>query len=180
MESLAGVEPQSILLHGPTKRYVDHYHWHQPDYGIVASYTAKAKDVEDHFGLFRGVDQIEAFAQATVASCCPFLECRKHKLSAAELKERFIPTFISVGRVLFHNYITEGETFIIIGKITFYKFRQMVCDGRIYKVPAMLDLDEYFRNFTTEQIGNYELNPEFKIVAELWDITGRAIKKEAF
>ncbi|MEJ7694228.1 hypothetical protein [Daejeonella sp.] len=180
METLIGVLPQDILLHGPTKLYVDKYHWHQPDHGIVASYTAKARDVQDHFGLFRGVDQIEAFAQATVGSCCPFLECRKHKFGPEELRNRFIPAFISVGRVLFHNYIAEGETFMSIGKIIFYKFRQMVCEGRIYKVPAALDLDSYFSEFTREQMENYDLSKDFTLVAELWDITGRAIKKEAF
>ena len=41
-----------MLLHGPSKRYLNEYHWHEPKVGIVASYTPDAKDVLDHFGIF--------------------------------------------------------------------------------------------------------------------------------
>src|SRR5215469_5020983 len=71
--TLVDTIPSKILLHGPTKRLVDKYHWHLPDKGIVASYTPKERDVEDHFGVFRGVDQVEAFAQATIVSCATYL-----------------------------------------------------------------------------------------------------------
>jgi len=56
----------------------------------------------------------------------------------------------------------------------------MVCDGRIYKVPKDLDLDAYFSDFTDERLLNYDISKDFKLVAELFDITGRAIKKEIF
>src|SRR4051812_8252668 len=133
--SLVGTNPSQLLLHGPSKLLVNEYHWHLPDKGIVASYSPTEKDVEDHFGVFRGVDQVEAFAQASVVSCATFLECRKLKCTPDELKEKFIPAFISIGNVNFHNYLEVGDTFISIGHITFYKWRQMVCSGRIYKVP---------------------------------------------
>lgn len=177
---LLGVNPANLLLHGPTKRLLDAYHWHSPKVGIVASYTPKAADVHDHFGVFRGVDQIEAFAQATIVSCGTFLECRKQNCSPIELKDRFVPAFISVGAVNFHHYLAEGETFVSLGRITFYKFRQMVADGRIYKVPPGLELNDYFRDFSESRLANYELDDRFKLVAELSDITGRALKKETF
>jgi len=91
-----------------------------------------------------------------------------------------VPAFISVGMVNFHNYLAEGETFISIGKIKFYKFRQMVSDGRIYKVPTGLDLTKYFSDFNKSRLENYELGNDFNLVAELFDITGRALKKETF
>ena len=180
MENLIGVEPGQMLLHGPSKLFLDDFHWHDPNVGIVASYTPKARDVHDHFGVFRGVDQIEAFAQATIVSCGTFLECKKLNCTPLELKERFVPAFISVGAVNFHNYLAEGETFISIGKIKFYKFRQMVSDGRIYKVPKDLDLTKYFSDFNASGLENYELRDDFSLVAELFDITGRALKKETF
>lgn len=180
MENLIGISPDQLLLHGPTKRLLDAYHWHQPDFGIVASYTPKERDVIDHFGLFRGVDQVEAFAQATIVSCATFKECKKQKCSPLELKDKFIPAFISIGNVNFHHYLEEGETFISIGIIKFYKFRQMVCDGRIYKTPKGLDLDSYFSDFHQDEVLGYQLNEDFKLVAELNDITGRALKREAF
>lgn len=178
MESLLGIEPQEMLLHGPSKILLDAYHWHAPEVGIVGSYTPKPRDVLDHFGIFRGVDQIEAFAQATIVSCGAFLECKKQNCTPLLLKSKFIPTFISTGQVNFHNYIEEGETFISIGKIKFYKFRQMVTDGRIYKVPKGLDLDTYFKNFDETKLVTYDLREDFVLVAELFDITGRALKKE--
>ena len=179
MESnLVGVSPKNILLHGPSKLYVDNYHWHDPKIGIVASYTPNAFDVKDHFGVFRGVDMIESFAQATGGSCGTFLERIKRRDDATVNNNDYIPTFISVGNVNFHSYILEGETLISIGKIMFYKFRQIVVDGRIYKAPKDLDLDNYFKNFNKEKLTNYELDDSFTLVAELFGITGRAIKRK--
>ncbi|WP_428331042.1 hypothetical protein [Mucilaginibacter sp.] len=178
--NLVGVSPDQLLLHGPTKLLLDTFHWHSPKKGIVASYSPKERDVKDHFGIFRGVDQIEAFAQATIVSCATFLECRKLNCTPDELKDKFIPAFISVGNVSFHNYLEVGDTFISIGNITFYKWRQMVCDGRIYKVPKGLDLDEYFKDFTEERLLKYDISKDFVQVAQLTDITGRAILIELF
>ena len=178
--TLLSVKPNQMLLHGPTKTLLDAYHWHSPNKGIVASYTPKERDVEDHFGVFRGVDQIEAFAQATIVSCATFLECRKNNCLPDELKDKFIPAFISIGNVNFHYYLEQGDTFISMGYITFYKWRQMVCSGRIYKVPKGLDLDDYFSNFSEERLLKYDISADFKLVAELNDITGRAILRELF
>jgi hypothetical protein len=176
--NLLGIEPQEVLSHGPKKLLLDKYIWHSPDFGIVASYTPKARDVEDHFGIFRGVDMVEAFAQATIVSCGAFLERSKQGCTFNKLKQIFVPVFISVGQVNFHNYMEEGETFISLGQITFYKFRQMVCSGRIYKVPTGLDLDAYFSSFTDARLADYDLSSDFTLVAELNDVTGRAIKKD--
>jgi hypothetical protein len=178
--NLVNFKPSQFLLHGPTKRLVNVYHWHSPHKGIVASYTPTERDVEDHFGIFRGVDQVEAFAQATIVSCATFLECRKLNCTPDQLKDKFIPAFIRIGNVNFHYYLEQGDTFISIGNIKFYKWRQMVCDGRIYKVPAGLNLDEYFKDFTEERLLKYDISKDFKLVAELFDITGRAILIEQF
>ncbi len=177
--NLLGVHPKDVLLfHGDTKRLLDAYHWHSPKFGIVASYTPKPRDVKDHFGVFRGVDQIESCVQAIVASTSRFLESQKHEAEPKALAEKFIPVFISIGQVYFHSYLEEGETFINIGHTKFYKFRQMVSDGRIYRVPKGLDLDEYFANFSEKQIKNYDLSPDFKLISEFFDLTGRALKKD--
>jgi hypothetical protein len=176
LHSLLGTSPRDVLLHGPTKLLLDKYHWHAPDAGIVASYTPKARDVKDHFGIFRGVDQVEAFAQATIVSCCAFLERQKQECSFDKLKELFTPVFTGIGQVNFHNYLEKGDTFINIGQIRSYKFRQIICDGRIYKVPKGLDLDDYFGNYNETRLLNYDLGKEFTLVAELNNMTGRAIK----
>jgi hypothetical protein len=178
--NLVGLNPKNILLHGPSKRLLNTYHWHSPEKGIVASYSPTERDVEDHFGIFRGVDQVEAFAQASVVSCATFLECRKLNCTADELKDKFIPAFISIGQVNFHNYLEYGDRFISIGIIKFYKWRQMVCDGRVYKVPKDMDLDAYFSDFSEERLLKYDISKDFTLVAELFDITGRAIKIELF
>lgn len=179
MDNLICWHPKDVLvLHGPTKLLVDKYHWHSPRAGIVASYTPTDVDVQDHFGVFRGVDQIESFAQATTGSCNVFLECEKQGLTPIELMDKFLPRFISIGSVIFHNYLEKGDTFINIGHIKFYKFRQVVCDGRIYKAPKGLNLDRYFSDFNEERLFAYDLSADFTLIADLTDITGRAIKKE--
>lgn len=157
---------------------LDRYIWHEPLSGIVASYTPTQKDVADHFGIYRGADQIEAFAQASIVSCAGFLESQKQKITMQEVGKRFIPAFISIGNVYFHNYIQAGETFISLANIKFYKFRQMVADGRIYKVPAGTDLSACFEAFTVENLLNYELPERFILVAELFQVTGRALKMD--
>lgn len=177
-ESLVGHSPGDWLLQGPTKRYVTAYHWHKPAIGIVASYTPTEENVHDHFDVFRGVDMVESFAQASVVSCCEFSQCKKSNMTPEDLAHAFIPTFIQIGAVHFHSYLEKGQTFINIGFIKFFKWRQMVCDGRIYRVPKGLDLDAYFKDFDEERLRNYDLGEGFTLIAELNDITGRAIKKE--
>lgn len=177
-ENLVGTAPNTVLIHGPSKLLVDHYHWHNPNIGIIASYTPTHKDVVDHFGVFRGVDIIESFAQATTGSCSVFLNLLKRDPEKPINADEFIPTFISIDKVNFQSYLSEGDTFISVGKIMFYKFRQMVVDGRVYKAPQGLDLNAHFQNFTTEKLNNYEIEDGFTLVAELFGITGRAIKKD--
>ncbi len=177
-ENLLGTAPHEVLVHGPKKLLLNKYHWHLPNVGIVASYQPTEADVEDHFEIFRGVDQIESFAQATIVSCGCYLETIKQDCTFDYLKETFTPLFISIGQVNFKSYLQLGDVFVNIGKITAYKFRQMICDGRIYKVPKGLNLDEYFKDFTEEKLYNYELSDEFTLIAELFDVTGRAIKKD--
>jgi len=63
MENLIGTAPEEVLVHGPKKILLNEYHWHSPNAGIVASYAPTETDVEDHFGLFRGVDQIHRQVQ---------------------------------------------------------------------------------------------------------------------
>jgi hypothetical protein len=179
-DTLVGDLPEHWLLHGQTKRYMDNYHWHQPKVGIVASYTPTAANVEDHFDIFRGVDQIESFAQASVVSCATFLQCKKNDVVPETLAAMFVPTFISIGSVNFHSYLEKGQTFVNIGFIKFFKWRQMVCDGRIYRAPKGLDLDAYFKDFDEERLKKYDIGSDFVLIAELFDITGRGIKKEMF
>ncbi|TKC00275.1 hypothetical protein [Pedobacter cryophilus] len=176
--NLVGTAPNKVLIHGPSKLLVNEYNWHDPNHGIVASYTPTAFDVKDHFGVFRGVDMIESFAQATSGSCAEFLTRLKRGDDTSKTHSDFIPTFISVGGVNFHSYLLEGDTFISMGKIMFFKFRQIVIDGRVYKVPAGLDLNAHFKDFTTEKLNNYEIDDSFTLVAELFGITGRAIKRK--
>ncbi len=178
MDNLIGVSPTSLLVHGPSKLLVDSYHWHSPDEGIIASYTPTGFDVNDHFGVFRGVDMVESFAQGINASCGLFLESKKLNCSFDVLKNEFTPLFLSIGQVNFMGFLEEGEVMICIGQIKQYKFRQMICDGRIYKVPNGLNLNTYFKNYTSEQFLAFDLPKDFIQIAELTGITGKVIKKE--
>jgi hypothetical protein len=179
-DNIVGDPPDNWLLHGPSKRYVNNYHWHKPSVGIVASYTPTEANVHDHFDIFRGVDQIESFAQASIVSLATFSECKKMNLTPETLASLFIPTFISIGPVYFHSYLEKGQTFVNIGFVKFYKWRQMVCDGRIYRAPLGLDLDAYFKDFDEELLRAYDLRDDFLLIAEFFDVTGRAIKREMF
>ncbi|GAB3936190.1 hypothetical protein [Mucilaginibacter myungsuensis] len=180
LPSLIGTPPDVVMTHGPKKLYIDKYHWHMPKVGIVASYTPTAFDVEDHYGVFRGVDMIEAFGQASNGSCSAYIESIKQNCTFDHLKKTLTPLFISVGQVNFRGYLQQGETFISIGHILFYKFRQMTCEGRIYKVPQGLDLDEYFKEFTEQRLLSYDIDERFELVAELSEIVGKGVKKDKY
>jgi hypothetical protein len=180
MNSLVGADPKLTLPHGPTKLLVDDYLWHSPEVGIVASYTPKARDVLDHFGVFRGVDQIESFGQATVVSCGGFLECQKQGISFAELYERYNSAFMGVSSVKFHNFVPEGQMFINVGIMEFYKFKQAVFSGKIFAVPHNFNVKTYFKSYTDEKLRKFELPPEFTIVSEFNGMVGKGIKKQKF
>jgi hypothetical protein len=181
VDSLCSIHPSEILIgYGPKKLLVDKYHWHSPKKGIVASYTPTEYDVEDHFDIFRGVDQIESFVQASAASLATFLICQNRKCSPEDLRGNTVPGFISIGNVVFTAAVEKGDTLVILGIITYYKFKQIVCEGRIYKSPQGLDLDEYFKDFNEDRLHKYDLSPDFKLVSYLYDVTGREIDKDYF
>src|ERR1700745_3435440 len=136
MSTLVGQDPAIILPHGPTKRLVNEYLWHSPNVGIVASYTPNERDVHDHFGVFRAVDQVESFGQAVVVSCSAFLDAQKMGLSYEDYYKLRNFVFVGIKAVHCHNVIRYGETYVCLGVINFYKYRQMTASGRIYKVPA--------------------------------------------
>jgi hypothetical protein len=177
MDNLVHVHPAELLIHGPSKLLIDQILFHEPRTTIVASYRPKARDVEDHFGLFRGVDQIESFGQ-TLGAASVYIECVKQNLTPSEFKQRFTPTFISLGNVHFHSFLKAGDTFVNIAHIDFYKFRQMVGGGRIYKAPEGLDLNQYFQNVGEQKLRDYDLDNGFGLVAEICDISGRTIRND--
>ena len=174
--TLVGMNPEKVLPHGPTKLYVDEYIWHAPHIGIVASYTPKERDVHDHFGIFRGVDQVESFAQATVVSCSAFLETKKMKLDYEEYYKTINVVALGLQKVFFKDIIRFGEKFISIGAITFYKFRQMVATGRIYKAPVEMDLVSYFKEFSESRLRNYDISKDFTLAAEIHEVIIKGIK----
>lgn len=176
LENVVGQPPENLLLHhGPSKLLINSFHYHSPSVGIVASYVPTDLDVKDHFNVFRGVDQIESFSQA-MSCCSTFLQSQKEQKLPKELKETILPYFIGIGNVTFHGVVEKGDTIVHLAQIKFYKFRQIVCNGRTYKVSKGLNLDDYFKDFTDEQLLNHKLSQDFSLTAEYNDITGRGIK----
>ena len=178
MESLVGQDPGLILPHGSSKLLIDEYLWHRPNVGIVASYTPKEQDVKDHFGIFRAVDQVESFGQATAVSCSAFLDTNKTGLGYKEYYKERNFVFMSIEKVLCHNFIRLNEKYICIGIITFYKFRQMATSGRIYKVVTDIDLKNYFESFTEDSLRKFELSEDFVLVTEIEKVISKGIKIE--
>lgn len=177
MNTLIGVEPADLLIHGPSKLLVDAFHFHLPDRLIVGSYTPTGADVHDHFGVFRGIDQIESFGQ-TLGAASVFLECTKQGISPSEFKKRFTPTFLSLGNVNFHRYLKEGDTFVNLARITFHKFRQTTGSGKIYKVPDKRDLSTYFSQHTIAETLEQDLDTTFELIAEINAISGRTMRND--
>lgn len=169
---------EEVIPHGPSKRMIHEILWHAPESGAIGVYTASPSDVADHFGVFRGADQIETLAQASVVPLLAYNESRKMNLSFQAYFEQFVILGAGVGKGVIHDYIKEGERFVILGKITFYRFRQMLVDGRIYKAPESIDLHRYFSSYKEEQFDKLVLSSEFTLVSEFKDLVGRAIRRE--
>jgi hypothetical protein len=179
MENLVGANPSEVLPHGETKRLVDAYYWHLPTVGIIAGYTPKPRDVHDHFGVFRGVDQVESFGQACVVSCSVFLDAMKMGLAYQDYYKQRNFVFVGVDKVHCHGFIRKGETYICAGIIQHYKFRQMTVSGKIFKLKQLIDLPAYFAQFTEAQLKNYDFDANyFEMVFEIHNIVGQGIKND--
>lgn len=176
-QSLVGLNPKDILPYGPTKLLVDEYLWHNPQLGCIASYTVKEEDVKDHYGLFRGVDQLEFFAQSSVVSLGIFHITNNLGLSHYQLQEKYYLLFLGVDKIRFHYFVKCNEKIVSIGVIKKYAFRQMICSGRIYKVPKDFDIGSYCSFLNTKDVENFKLHDELKIVAEFENAVGWYIKK---
>jgi hypothetical protein len=178
MNTLVGQGTDIVLPHGPTKRLVDEYLWHSPNVGIVAAYTPNERDVHDHFGVFRAVDQVESFGQAVVVSCSAFLDTAKMGIGYKEYYKLRNFVFVGIKSVHCHNVIRYNEKYVCLGVINFYKYRQMTASGRIYKVPKGFDVNAYFKDFTDDRLRNDDIDKRFVLATELHDILGKGIKNE--
>jgi hypothetical protein len=178
MITLTGQDPATVLPHGPSKRLVKEYLWHSPHVGVVATYTPNERDVKDHFGVFRAVDQVESFGQAVVVSCSAFLESRSMGLDSAEYYKLRNFVFAGIKSVRCHGVIRCNESYVCLGVINFFKCRLMTASGRIYKAPEGIDLKEYFRDFSEERLRSYDLDDNFILTTELNDMASKGISNE--
>jgi len=168
--------PSDILLHGPSKRYIDRQLWFYPSTGIAASYTVQIKDVQDHFDVFRGADMIESAGQAGVIACSILL-ANKEKKEIPILHKEFTVAFLGLEKVVFHDFVSEGETLISCCQISQFKFRQITFSATVYKTNDLESIDNYFENLDEESYLAGEVPSSFQKVAELSNFIGRAIKR---
>lgn len=176
--SLVDCSPTEVLPHGPSKLFVDKYLWHVDLIGCIASYKVRARDVVDHFGLMRGVDQIEFFGQAVPVSGGIFHVTQRKGIPFKETLAQGPFLFLGVGEVRFRASIAEGDVIVALGFETFNRFNQVQVNGRIYKAPPGLALDEYFATFTEERLRSYDLQDDFELATEIFGITGRYVKNK--
>ncbi|MBI1223490.1 MAG: hypothetical protein GC180_12880 [Bacteroidetes bacterium] len=166
--------PNEILIHGPSKLYIDKYLWFDPTEGIISCYTTQSKDTADHFDIFRGVDIIESAGQTGV-SACAIMESVKQDKSIDELKKHFRLAFVGMGKARFHGFVKVNETLLNVCKIHQHKFRQMLISSKVYKAPAGMDVAEYFKELRIEKIDQLQVPEGFMLVAEMEDMIGRSV-----
>lgn len=167
-------EPKDILIHGPSKLYIDKYLWFHPEDGIISSYKAQAKDVADHFDVFRGVDIIESAGQ-TAVSACAILESIKQDKTIDELKKHFRIAFFGMGEARFYDFVRVDETLLNICTIKKYKFRRVLASCKVYKAKAGTDIAKVFSRLTVRKTGGVHIPGELELVAVLNDMSGGAI-----
>lgn len=169
--------PADILLHGPSKIYVDELLWFYPQTGIVTTYTVQQKDVHDHFDVFRGVDMIESAGQTGVLACSILL-AQKEQRPISVLQGEFIMAFLGLGNARFHDFVKQGETLVNVIEIHRYKFRQISFSGTVYKQNGPAETKAYFDNLNEEEFKNGQLPSSFSKIADFEDYRGRAVKRK--
>ena len=88
--TLLDLRIEQVLPHGSSKRLIEKILWHTPKLGSIGAYTPSPEDVKDHFGIFRGADQIECLAQASVVPLLAYNESNKLNLSFEEYFKEFV------------------------------------------------------------------------------------------
>jgi hypothetical protein len=166
--------PADVLVHGPSKIYIDRYLWFRPEEGIFSSYQVQPKDVADHFDVFRGVDIIESAGQ-TAVSACAMMESAKQGKSIDELKKHFRMAFLGMGEARFHGFVKVHEVLVSICNIKHYKFRQMLVSCKVYKVASNTDVAALMTGIKADTMANLQIPERFELVAELNDMIGRAV-----
>ncbi len=175
-QSLVDLNPKDILPYGETKLLVDEFIWHDPKQGVAGTYVAKERDVQDHFNIFRGVDMVESFAQSTLVAGGLFLALEKSDLSIDELLERYKVVFTSIGDTKFYKQILKGDTIVHLGRLNYFKHKQISFDGIILTPTASLSAQALLETYSTDP-SNYKHNHcDYSIVASLSDIKGQAIE----
>jgi 3-hydroxymyristoyl/3-hydroxydecanoyl-(acyl carrier protein) dehydratase len=169
--------PAEVLVHGPSKIYIDRYLWFRPEEGIFSSYKVQPKDVADHFDVFRGVDIIESAGQ-TAVSACAMMESAKQGKSIDELKKHFRMAFLGMGEARFSGFVKVHEVLVSICTIKHYKFRQMVVSCKVYKVATDGEVAALLEGFKTDTMQDLHIPESFELVAELNDMIGRAVPIE--
>lgn len=178
MKSLVGISPHIALPHGPSKIYVDAFLWHRPDVGVVASYTPKAKDTHDHFGIYRGADQIESFGQASVVAGNAFKSCIKKNMTFQELYEHYNFVFMTIGNAVCKSFIKLGDTAIVHAHFVDYKFRQMTSSGKIYKVSSNFNLESFYEDYSESDFLQHHVHKDFVEVTTFENLIGKGIKNK--
>ena len=178
MNSLVGISPAQALPHGPTKIFLDEFLWHEPTLGVVAKYEPKESDLKDHFGLFRGADQIEMFGQTSVVAANAFISCKKKNIGFDQLYKDYVFVFMKMGEAVCKSFIKSGEVAVAYAYIVDYKFKQMTASGTIYKCRSDFDLRGYYRYYSHERFKLRETPEVFTEVTEFNNLIGRGIKAE--
>jgi NAD(P)-dependent dehydrogenase (short-subunit alcohol dehydrogenase family)/3-hydroxymyristoyl/3-hydroxydecanoyl-(acyl carrier protein) dehydratase len=99
-----GQVAQRLRVYGPSKLLIDEFESHEDPTSGTARYTVKTQDCEGHFGnefsdiqLFRGVDQIEAAAQALALTWL-----------ASHPESTGVPVFKAISSVSFDQMVFPG------------------------------------------------------------------------
>ena len=178
--TLTEIQPENILQHGPSKRYVDEFLWFEGKLGAVATYQPTAEDVKDHFGVFRGVDQVESFAQGTAVAAITLLEAQKQGMSIVEFQKHWNIAFLGVEQVKLLNFLREGDRMVAVAQTTFHRFHQMIVNGKTFRAPADFDLQAWARDFSKQDLLDYRMPESFQPIGEISDLKVVALKKTKF
>lgn len=166
-------KPAEVLAHGPSKIVIEKYLWLESGKGMIHSYTVTAKDVLDHFGVLRSIDQLESFGQG-ICSYSSFILAKKYEECPSNIKDHFTHINLSGGGKFFGK-IKEGETIIIFGQEDFCKFRKTRFTGQIYKWDSEQPYNEYFKDYSISDFDSLKLPKDCLHVATV-DATVKAIR----
>lgn len=156
------VRMREFLPHGPTKLYIDEIIYNG-EMGLASLYRVQEKDTLDHFGYFRGVDQVETCGQASLAWHMNRVYLKRLKKNKKVISFDCLAN--SINEAVFLSPVSTGDLYLTVCSCK--HLRSFVeADSVGYVIPSEKEesVRDYFSNLKKDSLLDADLKDLFGLV----------------